>query len=350
MKSIFRARLYSAVTITLLLLTAIRSSAGTTARWTPDILGDGYEMRQINQPADYAGPVISTIIRKTVPGVTIDSTRTVTRGVLYIHGFNDYFFQSELGDRFVRQGYDFYAVDLRRYGRSLVKGERPFDIRDMRSYFPDIDSAIVEMQRAGLTEIILIGHSTGGLTTAYFESKCHPEVIKALILNSPFLDWNLGWKEDLIPAICLLGRFFPNFEIPQGNSTAYAESLLKQYHGEWTYRTDWKLPQSPPVTAGWIRAITEAQKALRNGKANIRIPILLLYSSSSIGGSDWTPDHNRADGVLDVKDIKKYGRELGPYVTCARVEGGLHDLFLSAKNVREPLYRYVFSWLQRHNL
>ena len=123
-------------------------------------------------------------------------------------------------------------------------------------------------------------------------------------------------------------------------STAYAESLLKQYHGEWTYRTDWKFIQSPPVTAGWVRAITRAQKALRNGKADIRIPVLLLYSSASVDGS----------GVLDVKDIKKYGMELGPDVTCAKVEGGMHDLVLSAKDVREPLYRYIFAWLARKGL
>ncbi len=255
-----------------------------------------------------------------------------------------------MGDRFVEHGYNFYAVDLRRYGRSLVKGDKPFDIRDMSSYFQDIDSALVIMKRQGITEIILIGHSTGGLTSAYFESRCHPEAIKALILNSPFLDWNLGWKERLIPAISLLGKIWPSFKISQGMSTAYAESLLKQYHGEWTYRTDWKFIQSPPVTAGWVRAITRAQKALRDGKADIRIPILLLYSSASVDGSDWTPEHNRADGVLDVKDIKKYGMELGPDVTCAKVEGGMHDLVLSAKDVREPLYRYIFAWLARKGL
>lgn len=323
-------------------------SALASDAWQPDILGDGYQMRQVKQPDDYAGPVVSTIIRKLCTAAT-DGDRT-RRGVLYVHGFNDYFFQKEMGDRFVEHGYDFYAVDLRRYGRSITKGEKNFDIRDISAYFPDIDSALVAMEREGLTEVVLLGHSTGGLTSAYFESRCHPSIIKALILNSPFLDWNLGWKERLIPAICLLGKLFPNFKISQGNSTAYAESLLKQYHGEWNYRTDWKLIQSPPVTAGWIRAITEAQKVLRDGKADIRVPILLLYSSQSVGGSDWTPEHNRGDGVLDVNDIKKYGSRLGPDVTCARVKDGLHDLVLSAPGVREPLYRYIFLWLSKHGL
>ena len=188
--------------------------------WQPDMLGDGYEMRQVKQPDDYAGPVISTIIRKLCP--QLHDGAVTHRGVLYVHGFNDYFFQKEMGDRFVEHGYDFYAVDLRRYGRSIVRGEKDFDIRDLGGYFPDIDSALVVMQRQGLTEIVLIGHSTGGLISAYYESRCHPSVIKALILNSPFLDWNLGWKERMIPAVCFIGKLFPNFKISQGKSHAYA--------------------------------------------------------------------------------------------------------------------------------
>ncbi|MDE5953858.1 MAG: alpha/beta fold hydrolase, partial [Duncaniella sp.] len=198
-------KLHSLRTVLSLLLLSITLQAfpGTSDGWKPDILGDGYEMRQVNHPADYTGEAVSTIIRKLCPGVSIDSTRT-HRGVLYVHGFNDYFFQSEMGNRFVNHGYDFYAVDLRRYGRSITNGQRNFDVRYLSDYFPDIDSALVSMSRNGLSEIILIGHSTGGLISAYFESRCHPKDIKALILNSPFLDWNLGWKEKMIPAVCLL--------------------------------------------------------------------------------------------------------------------------------------------------
>ena len=64
-------------------------------------------------------------------------------------------------------------------------------------------------------------------------------------------------------------------------------------------------------------------------------------------GVPTSPEHNRADGVLDVNDIRKYGRELGPDVTCAKVIGGMHDLVLSEPGVREALYRYIFGWLDR---
>ena len=314
-------------------------AAGWGQAWEPDTLCRGFEMRRVEQPGDYSGRVVSTIIRKMVPDTA------VRRGVLYVHGFNDYFFQSEMGEEFVEHGYDFYAVDLRKYGRSLLPGQKQFQVRKISEYFPDIDAAIVDMGRNGITEIVLMGHSTGGLVTAcYLNENVRPQV-KALILNSPFLDWNLGKMEKVVGLVAAWGKWFPDTRVKQGESTAYAESLLRRYHGEWDYDTNLKLIQSPDVDAGWVRAIDEAQKSLRDGKCDIGIPVLLLYSGNSVDGDEWSEKFNHGDAVLDVKDIKKYGLGLGPDVTPVRVEGGLHDLVLSAPGTRTPLYRYIFNWL-----
>ena len=311
------------------------------SQWKPDILGDGYQMRTVTQPSDYSGPVVSTVIRKLV-GDTIAPGRPA---ILYVHGFNDYFFNPELGRQSVAHGYDFYAVDLRKYGRSIRPGQSLFECRSLKEYFPDIDSALVEINRNRPDKIILMGHSTGGLITAYYMAQTHNHAISALVLNSPFLDWNLGWKERLVPLISWWGSLFPTTRIPQGDSTAYSESLLSSEKGEWNYRTDWKLKRSPDVTAGWVHAINTAQRSLRNGKARIDIPILLMYSGRSVNESQWSPLHNRADGVLDVADIRKYGRQLGPHVTCLQVNGGLHDLLLSRPPLRALLYTRLFDWL-----
>lgn len=308
--------------------------------WKADVLGDGYLARTVDQGSDYSGPVVSTIVRKVAP----DSVAT-GRGVLYIHGFNDYFFNARMGDEFAARGYDFYAVDLRKYGRSIRPGQRIFEARSLREYFPDIDSALVQMRRDGVRETVLMGHSTGGLIAAYYMSQTGNTQVDALVLNSPFLDWNLGWKERLVPLIDWWGGLFPTTEISQGESTAYSESLLKGEHGDWEYNTAWKLRRSPDVTAGWVRAISEAQHALRDGKADIGIPILLMYSARSVDTPEWTPEHNAADGVLDVADIRRYGLMLGRDITCFRVYGGLHDLFLSNQRLLAALYPRVFSWL-----
>lgn len=317
------------------------SSICVSARsWQPDILKNGFEMSYVDQGIDYSGKVRSTIIRRLSP------TGRHDKAVLYIHGFNDYFFQTEMALKFNSNGYNFYAVDLRKYGRSIMPGQKKFQVRNFDEYVADVDSAIAEIKNAGVGEIILAGHSTGGLVASYYMVTTNNASIDALILNSPFLDWNLGDMESLVPLVSFLGKFCPDFKIEQGDGTAYSESLLKDGgHGEWHYDTNWKLRKSPDVDAGWVRAVDEAQRTLRKHVGAIKIPILLMYSSKSAGYSEWAPGANKSDIVLDVNDIKHYGLMLGPKVNCTKVVGGVHDLILSSRNVREPLYDYIFKWL-----
>jgi alpha-beta hydrolase superfamily lysophospholipase len=80
-------------------------------------------------------------------------------------------------------------------------------------------------------------------------------------------------------------------------------------------------------------------------KADVEVPVLLMHSYKSVYGDTWTAEHNAGDGVLDVKDISKYGKRLGADVTEVGVADGLHDLILSRKDVRESVYRTIFEWL-----
>ena len=309
------------------------------AEWQDDILGNGYKKMYIYHPRDYSGSIRSTIIRKM-------SHCQNRRGILYIHGYNDYFFQNEMGNRFVDSCFHFYAVDLRKYGRSLINGQSKFQVRDIREYFADIDSAISVMKQDGITQIVLMGHSTGGLTASlYMAEHAHPLIV-ALILNSPFLDWNLGPLESFIPIISGIVGIFPNISIAQGGSDAYAKSLLDKFSGEWTYNTNWKMIQSPNVDTGWIRAIDQAQMKLHNG-VNIAVPILLMRSAKSHNTNEWDSICNQADIVLDVNDIKKYGHRLGHNITEMTVYGGVHDLFLSDKMIRDDIYDEIFEWLDQ---
>ena len=140
--------------------------------------------------------------------------------------------------------------------------------RSLDEYFQDIDSSLYILKEEGISNVILMGHSTGGLISSYYLSskKDQEGIIKALILNSPFLEFNLSafQKEYLVPLVSSFSGVFPNISIPQNSNDAYAQSLLRNYHGEWDYNTSWKLPLSPDVTSGWIGAIYKAQQKLRN--------------------------------------------------------------------------------------
>lgn len=326
--------------LTLLLLASVAASTLFARDWKVDsLLRSGFETTVINQGKDYSGNVISTVIRKQTEKPSVN-------GILYVHGFNDYFFQKEMADTFVNRNYSFYAVDLRKYGRSHLKNQKLFQVRNMREYFPDIDSAIRVMQEDGIVNIILMGHSTGGLTTSLYMAEKHPAAVRALILNSPFLDWNLSpFIENIaVPVISAIGKYHPEMRIPQGGGDSYGRSLLKGYDGEWEYDTELKLPKSPDVDAGWIRAIDSAQNDLRSMCYPIKIPVLLMYSSKSVS------EGNDGDAVLDVKDIRKYGIQLGCDVTPVVVRNGLHDLVLSRPSIRQPLYRCIFKWLSDEKL
>lgn len=110
------------------------------AQYTEDILGTTYQQQTICMPDDYEGKTVSTLVRKAEP-------QTGRRAILYIHGYNDYFFQAQLGDSVVAHEYNFYALDLRKYGRSLLPNQDAFYCRSLDEYFADIDTAIALIQK-----------------------------------------------------------------------------------------------------------------------------------------------------------------------------------------------------------
>ncbi len=310
------------------------------AQYRADELGYGFMCRTINMPDDYEGKVVCSIVRRL-------ANQTSNKAVLYVHGFNDYFFQTEIADRFGEWGYNFYAVDLRKYGRSLLPHQKRCNTRAIEEYFADLDSTINIIKSEGNDTIILIGHSTGGLTTSlYCHSKGDKCPVDALILNSPFFRFNQGkWKNNyIIPLVAAIAPTLPTIDIPQGSTTAYAESLHKEYKGEWTFDTNKKLMLSPDVTTDWIAAIYNAQKRVWKG-LDIQIPVLAMCSDKSVEGSEWSPEFMQGDAVLNVADNEKYYRTLGSNVQCTKIVGGMHELFCSQPAVRDSLYKIIFDWL-----
>lgn len=312
------------------------------AQWVPDTLGHGYMMRYVDQPDDYAGPVRCTVVRQ------LSHCRNARADVLYIHGYNDYFFQTQEGLEFADSCYNFYAVDLRKYGRSILPGQRKFQAREMREYFPDIDSAISIIRQApGERPLVIMAHSTGGLIASLYMTLNPTAPVDALVLNSPFLEWNFNgfMRKVAIPAASLLRFVAPGMRLSQGSRSIYAESLLTDYHGRWQFNTEWKTVIPEKVETSWLHAITWAQKQLRGKHPKITIPILLMHSARSVKGDEWTPEFQRADAVLNVNDIARLGRELGTDVTEVSFDGGLHDLMLSDPEVTREVYQTVFTWL-----
>ncbi|MBQ7818659.1 MAG: alpha/beta hydrolase [Bacteroidales bacterium] len=330
----------SLIKFKIVLISVILYCSYSHAQYKSDEFGNGLLCRTIDMPDDYEGKVVCTLIKR-------DCEQKSGKALLYVHGFNDYFFQTEMADRFNAEGYNFYAVDLRKYGRSLLPHQKRCNTRNINEYFADIDSAVNIIEREGNDTIILMGHSTGGLTTSlYCHSKGDACPVDALILNSPFFKFNMGdvLNDVAIPLVSFIAPLLPNISIPQGASTAYAESLLINHHGEWVFDTDKKLMLSPDVTTGWIGAIYDAQNQVWRG-LDIKVPILSMYSDNSVNGDEWDEEFMHGDAVLNVDDIAKYSQTLGDNVKRLKVVGGMHDLICSQPDVRNRVYKSIFTWL-----
>src|SRR5689334_5010384 len=90
----------------------LSAKASETLSWRSDRLLQGFEALELPFPDDYDGPVVATLVRLPVAAAPKGA-------VLYVHGFIDYFFQRHMAERFAAEGYAFYALDLRKHGRSL---------------------------------------------------------------------------------------------------------------------------------------------------------------------------------------------------------------------------------------
>lgn len=323
-----------------LLLLALATRA--QVQYTPDVLGSGFESATIQQPDDYEGKVTCTLIRK-LPATPAQ------KAVLYIHGFNDYFFQEEMARQYNDHGYAFYAVDLRKYGRSWLPNQKFNNVRDLQEYFADIDTALKIIQHEGGRFTVLSGHSTGGLIVTYYaQQHRNSRRFQALFLNSPFFDFNAPQPtaQTPIPEISKIGERYPDSLRKSGLSTLYGESLHQNYRGEWNYNLNWKPLIAPPVNFGWIHAIYTAQENVRHGK-KIRKPVLVMRSDNTVRISSWSDQMFTGDAVLDVADIAEGAARLGKRTTTIVIPQGMHDLVLSRKPVREKVYQELFNWLSQ---
>lgn len=102
------------------------------------------------------------------------------------------------------------------------------------------------------------------------------------------------------------------------------------------------------VETSWLGAITRAQHAVRKGR--ISVPVLVMHSDKSAYGDTWTPEFQKADGVLNVEHMHKSAPKLGHDVTECVVPDALHDIFLSRRDVRDNAYDNLFDWLYARNM
>jgi alpha-beta hydrolase superfamily lysophospholipase len=311
--------------------------------WYPDML-EGYESTELVLPDALVAPgeppdieMVATLVRR----VPVVGSR---RAVLYLHGWNDYFFQTHLADAWAAAGFDFYALDLRRYGRSLRLGQLPGFIADLDEYDAEL-SAATDIIAAEHDELVLMGHSTGGLIAALWAAR-NGDRLRALVLNSPWLDLQGSAMVRAIgsPVIGRLGTSLPSTVLRLPDAGFYVRTLHASYGGEWDYDLALKSTPSPPIRVGWLRAILMGHQRVAAG-LGLAVPVLVMCSTGTDFARRWHEGLRVVDVVLDVEQIANRAPRLGRCVTIVRIHEGVHDLVLSAPRVRQQVFDEMTRWL-----
>lgn len=330
------------------------------ASWQPDVLGEGFEQLTLELGSDAQGEIVATLVRALPAPVDPPSWWDRVRrripapppwgevDVLYVHGWSDYFFQRRLARTFTERGARFFALDLRRYGRSLRPGQIPGYIDDLADYDAEIGAALEEMGTGGGRRLLLLGHSTGGLTLSLWAHR-HPGVAAGLLLNSPWLEFQLPrqTRETLAPLVHLSARLHPFDRAPQMDFGYYTRAQAEVADPADPVSVDlrWRPEQTMAVHAGWLKAVLDGHAAVAAG-LRIGVPVGVLLSARSAVPARWSEELTRADSVLVVDDIARAALNLGPVVTVIRIDGALHDVFLSRHEAREEAYRRTAAWVQ----
>lgn len=200
---------------------------------------------------------------------------------------------------------------------------------------------------AGERRLVLVGHSTGGLTLSLWAAR-HPGAAAAVVLNSPWLEFQLSasMRAALQPMLDVHSRLRPLDLWPQVDAGFYTRAQLEVADPDDPVSVDpaWRPEKTMPVHVGWMHAIVSGHARVAAG-LDISAPVCVLLSARTVVPSKWSDDLTRADTVLVVDDIARAALKLGSSVTIERIDGALHDVFLSRHEAREDAYARLDRWV-----
>jgi alpha-beta hydrolase superfamily lysophospholipase len=325
--------------------------------WQPDVLPGYWQLTiPLGPDPDHEGDIVATLLRRGRE----DHAADTSHAVLAVHGYTDYFFHTALADHFAHRGFAFYALDLRKCGRSWREGQTPHFTTDLAFYDAELDRALaVIAEQTRSARVLVYGHSAGGLIVSLWLDRLRRRhnsgaITKAdiggLVLNSPWLDLHgraiLRWPMTTA-LIAAIARVADKRVARAPSEGGYGASLHRDYEGEFDYNLLWKPLGGFPITFGWLRAVRRGQAQLHRG-LDVGVPNLILRSDHSVNeakGSTGAIDLHCGDAVLDVTQIARWAGCIGNRSTVVPVTDAKHDVFLSMPQPRQVAYRQLDAWL-----
>ena len=335
--------------------------------WVEDVLGAPYEVFTFEVADDEEGPVVASLVRRnsTEKRSFWKKPQQPKFALLYVHGRNDYFFQDEAATELTEMGAAFYALDLRKHGRSLRPWQTIGYTTDLHDYEEELNRAvdIVAAEHPGLP-LVVFAHSMGGLISTLWANG-HQDKLDALILNSAWLELQslTGLRPALNAVIARLARVRPRATIVgMDKDNIYFRAMTEGWAGSglplpkslvgneddpsvtgWKVYEAWKRPFSYPAPAAWMHAILEGHATVEKD-VHLSVPVLSMTTTASGSDAEWSPDLFNTDVVLNADLVNERSAGLSNNVTLARFPGR-HDLLLSDPATRTAVYRTNRAWL-----
>ena len=249
------------------------------------------------------------------------------RALVVAHGFAEHSGRYEaLGCWFAEHGCAVHAYDHQGHGRS--QGPRNY-VASFADYHDDLAVLVerVRCEHAGL-DVVLVGHSMGGLIAAGFAREYKPEVL-GVVLSGPALSVGEALSGPRLWFTQLMRHFAPRFLFDAGFTP---DGLSRDPEVRRLYEEDSLVDTR--MTPALALAMLQAIESTACGGAEVEVPLLLLH-----GGDDSLCDPSGSQvffeslpgGSAPPSELKIY-------------PGLLHEIFNEPE--REDVFADLLGWVQ----
>jgi len=248
--------------------------------------------------------------------------------VLIVHGMAEHSGRYvETASFLAARGWVVEALDYRGHGRS--PGLR-VHVDDVDDYVSDVRTALeAASRRLPDRPRVLLGHSQGGLIALRF-ALTSPGEISGVVVTSPFLATHPDSRPHFVRRNLarVLLRIAPRLPLPSGVDARFVSSDPSVVE---RYRADQLV--SARASAGWLRAVTRAQRAVRADAPRLEVPSLIMSSG--------------ADRLADPEAARDFAaRARAGLVEYVRWEGFFHEMLNEPG--RAAVYQRIAAWLDDH--
>ena len=256
-----------------------------------------------------------------------------------------------------QQGFNIFILDHRGQGLSerMLDNRQKGYVDDFQNYVLDLDNFIehvVKVQNS--QDNFILAHSMGGaIATRYLQYR--PESIKAAVLASPMLGFNVGkvpekLAENLINQAEKLNQWLgakPWYFLGHKNfiATPFEDNLLS--HSQARYQSYLDLYQKEKhlqlggVTVKWLVESVKAQALIFQQLTAITTPVLVLQASKDIIIKNQAQDEF-------CQQINAINADSCPNGKAIVIDGAYHELFFEIDSYRNQALNHTLDWLEKH--